>query len=74
MLRGRKVNKTGFPLMSGSLPSWAAFRRGSDNAKVGITHACYWDPVINASYAATSMGTAPYSTRQATKQEWPIYA
>ncbi len=23
-----------------------------DNAKVGITHACYWDPVINASYAA----------------------
>ena len=23
-----------------------------DNAKVGITHASYWDPVINASYAA----------------------
>jgi transposase len=23
-----------------------------DNAKVGVTHASYWDPVINASYAA----------------------
>lgn len=36
-----------------------------DNLKVGVTHASYWDPVVNASYAAliTHYGSAVLPTR-----------
>jgi transposase len=44
-----------------------------DNAKVGITHASYWDPVINASYAALikHYGTAVVPARPRKPRDKP---